>query len=109
VPVLGRVALTRTAKRSFFLFGGPSFAVRTNASVEDAVIAGGFRYGSATDVGADFKRFELGLIVGGGADIGQWIVIDARYAWGLTDINDNEEIPFSIHNRALTFMVGVRF
>jgi hypothetical protein len=109
VPVLARVALTRTAKRSFFLFAGPSFAVRTNASVEDSVTVGGYNYGSATDVGVDFKRFDVGVIVGGGVDIGQWIVIDGRYAWGLTDINANDEIPFSINNRAFTFMAGVRF
>ena len=109
VPVLARVALTRTAKRSFFLFAGPSFAVRTGASLEESVLVNGIRYGDAIDVGVDFKRFELGLIAGGGAEIGQWIVVDARYGWGLTDINSNDEIPFSIHNRALTFMVGVRF
>jgi hypothetical protein len=109
VPVLARVALTRSAKRSFFLFGGPSFAVRTNASYEQATSDGDFSYGESIDVGADFNQFEVGLIVGGGVDIGQWIVIDGRYSWGLTDINSNPEIPFSIHNRAFAFMVGVRF
>ena len=109
VPVLARVTLTRTPKRSWFLFGGPSFAIRTKASVEDSVTVGGYRYGSATDVGDDFKWFDVGLIVGGGVDIGPWIVIDGRYEWGLTDLNDNEEVPFSVNSRAFTFMVGVRF
>lgn len=109
VPVLGRLAVTRTARRSFFIFGGPAVAFRTNAQLEDAITVGSYRVGNAIDVGADFKRFEVSLIAGAGVDIGQWVVIDARYSWGLTDINRNPDIPFTIKNRALSFMGGIRF
>ena len=109
VPVLARVTVTRSAKRSFFVFAGPSFAVRVNAELEDAVTVGGYTYGNAIDVGSDFGRFEVGLVAGGGVDIGEYFVIDGRYVWGLTDVNSNPEVPVSIKNRSLTFMFGVRF
>ena len=109
IPVLARVAVTRSAKRSFFVFAGPSFGIRTKASLEDSFNTGGGFIGNAIDVGADYDRFELGLVAGGGVDIGHWVVIDARYAWGLTDIGDNPEFTSSVKNRALTFMAGVRF
>ena len=65
--------------------------------------------GDSIDVGADFERFDVGIVVGAGMDIGQWIVVDGRYNWGLLDVNRNPDVTASIKNRALTFMAGVRF
>ena len=109
VPVLARVSVTRSAKRSFYVFAGPSLAIRVNAQLEDALTVDGYTVGNSIDVGSDFERFEFGVVVGGGVDIGEYVVIDGRYVWGLTDVNSRDDVPISIKNRALTFMAGVRF
>jgi hypothetical protein len=46
---------------------------------------GGFSY----DISSEIARFEVGLVAGGGVDVGRYGVIDARYFWGLTDVNRN--------------------
>jgi Outer membrane protein beta-barrel domain len=109
VPVLARVAVTRSASGSFFIFGGVAPAFRTSAQFETSFTGGGMTSGDSIDIGADFDRFDVGIVIGAGMDIGQWIVVDGRYSWGLVDVNRNPEITASIKNRALTFMGGVRF
>jgi hypothetical protein len=109
VPLLGRVTLHRTARRAIYVFGGPSLGFRTNATAEDAISLNGYMVGNALDVGVDFKRLEAGVIVGAGVDIGEWVVIDGRYSWGLTDVNRNPDITSSIRTRVLAFMGGIRW
>lgn len=109
VPVLVRWTLNRTPTRAWYAFGGPTFGIRTRARLEESVATPGFIYGSAIDVGSDFSRFAMSLDVGGGVDIGEWIVIDGRYSWGLTDVNDHPDITSSLKTRAFTFMAGIRF
>lgn len=109
VPVLARWTLKRTPTRAWYVFGGPTFGIRTRARLEESVTTVGFIYGSAIDVGDDFTRFAVSLDVGGGVDIGEWIVIDGRYSWGLTDVNDHPDITSSLKTRAFTFMAGIRF
>jgi hypothetical protein len=109
VPVLARLALTRTSGRSFYVFGGPAIAIRTGAKVESSINSDGFTIGDSIDVGVDYKRFDIGLVAGVGMDIGQWLVIDGRYNWGLIDVNRNPDVTVTVRNRVLSFMGGVRF
>lgn len=109
VPVLTRFTATRSAKRSFFVFAGPSLAIRTGAKLEVGTTGGGFVYGVSEDVGDSFRRFDVGLVAGAGVDIGEWVVIDGRYVWGLMNIDRGSTTDVSVHSRVLTFMVGVRF
>lgn len=104
VPLLLRM----TATRSFHVFGGPSLGFRTNAKQEVSTSGGVFRTGHADDIGEQVKRLELGLVAGGGVDVGRHVVIDARYFWGLTDVN-RDSTGGSIRNRALTILAGYRF
>ena len=108
LPLLLRMTATRSATRSFYVFGGPSLGVRTNAKQEVATSGGAFRSGTTDDIGAEVKRLELGLIAGGGVDLGRNAVIDARYFWGLTDVN-SDSTGGRIRNRALTILAGLRF
>lgn len=108
LPVLLRMTATRSATRSFHVFGGPSLGFRTNAKREVSTSGGGFRTGYADDIGEEVKRLELGLIAGGGVDVARHVVIDARYFWGLTDVN-RDSTGGSIRNRALTILAGYRF
>ena len=109
VPVFARWTFNRTPTSAWYVFGGPTFGIRTKARVEESVTTTGFIYGSAVDVGEDFSRFEMGVSVGGGVDLGQWVVIDGRYGWGLTDVNKHPDITSSLKTHGFTFMAGIRF
>jgi hypothetical protein len=109
VPVLARWTFNRSPARAWYVFGGPTFGIRTKARLEESVTTVGFIYGAATDVGDDFSRFAMGLDLGGGVDLREWFVIDGRYSWGLTDVNDHPDITSSLKTRAFTFMAGIRF
>lgn len=109
VPVLARWTFNRSPSRAWYVFGGPTFGIRTKARLEESVTTVGFIYGSAVDVGDDFSRFAIGLDLGAGVDIREWFVIDGRYSWGLTDVNDHPDITSSLKTRAFTFMAGIRF
>jgi hypothetical protein len=109
VPLLARWTFTRRPSSAWYVFGGPTFSIRTKARIEESVTTPGFIYGAATDVGDDFSRFALGIDLGGGVDISEWFVIDGRYSWGLTDVNDHPDITSSLKTRAFTFMAGIRF
>jgi hypothetical protein len=108
LPVLLRMTATRSATRSFHVFGGPSLGLRTNAKRDVSTFEGTFRVGYADDIGEEVNRLELGIIAGGGVDVARHFVIDARYFWGLTDVN-RDSTGGSIRNRALTILAGYRF
>ena len=108
VPTLVRVTATRSASRSFYVFAGPSFAMKLSAKLESSSTGGGFTSGTLDDIGEDIKRFEVGAVAGAGVNIGRHLVVDGRYTWGLTKINETSPEE-SLKNRALTFLVGYRF
>ena len=109
VPLLGRVTVNRSSSASFHAFGGPSAGVRINAKEQVAYTGGVIRSGVSNDISSEIARFELGLVAGGGVDVGRYGVIDARYFWGLTDVNRNASEGNRIRNRGLTILAGLRF
>ena len=105
-PTLLRVSTPRAANGvSFHGFGGPSFGARVRARA-----TGNFEGTSGgADLGDELKPFDIGLVAGAGVDVGR-VVIDARYTWGLTNINRNpREDDTTIRNRVFAVMAGVRF
>ena len=109
VPLLGRVTAIRSSSVSFHVFGGPSAGVRINAKQQVAYTGGVITSGSSDDISSEIARFELGLVAGGGVDVGRNGVIDARYFWGLTDVNRDASDGNRVRNRGLTILVGLRF
>lgn len=109
VPLLGRVTANRSSSVSFHVFGGPSAGVRINAKQQVAYSGGAGNSGYTDDISSEVARFELGLIAGGGVDVGRYGVIDARYFWGLTDVNRNATDGNRVRNRGLTILAGLRF
>jgi hypothetical protein len=109
VPLLGRVTANRSSSVSFHVFGGPSAGVRINAKQQVAYTGGAIRSGFSDDISSEIARFELGLVAGGGVDVGRYGVIDARYFWGLTDVNRNATDGNRVRNRGLTILAGLRF
>jgi hypothetical protein len=109
IPLLGRIAVTRSPSHSFHVFGGPSAGLRINAKQQVAYTGSLIKSGFTDDIRADIKRFELGVIAGGGVDVGSHGVVDVRYFWGLTDVNRDASDGNHIRNRGLTILVGLRF
>ena len=109
VPLLGRITAARSPSASFHVFGGPSAGFRINAKYRVASSASVGSSGFADDISSEVERFELGMIAGGGLDAGRHLVIDARYFWGLTDVNRDVSDGNHLRNRAFTILAGLRF
>ena len=109
VPLLARITAIRSPSRSLHVFGGPSAGVRINAKQQLAYSGSVIKSGFTDDISSEIERFELGLLAGGGVDVGSHGVIDARYFWGLTNVNRDASDGNGVRNRGLTILVGLRF
>jgi len=108
VPFLLRIDAPGQAPGGWFLFGGGYFAIRTSAKVQTSRVDNSISGGTRDDAGDTVERYDNGWVAGAGYDIGRFIVVEGRYTRGLANVN---RIPNSVGftNRALTFMVGVRY
>lgn len=96
-PVLARVnfpASTATVR----LLAGPTFAF----SVDESIKVGDVEL-DADEV--PLKSFEMGFALGGAVQIRKF-VIDGRYTWGLTDINDDDDDDATVKNGAFSLTFG---
>ena len=108
VPVLLRVDAPGAEPGGWFVFGGGYFAVRTSAKVQTSTVENSISGGTRVDASDAIERFDNGWVAGAGYDIGSYVVVEGRYTRGLTNVNRlPDTVGFS--NRALTFMVGVRY
>jgi hypothetical protein len=104
VPLLGRFTRRRDQRIGYYFIGGPSLGVRLRArsrtdfggAVEDV------------DLSDEVERFDLGVVAGGGFEIGV-VVIDGRYTHGLRDIDQDKTDDVALTNRAWSISAGVRF
>jgi hypothetical protein len=108
VPVLTRIAGPRFGSCAMHVFGGPYVGIRISAKRQVST-TGVIRSGESVDISPDIERFELGALAGAGVNIGRRAVIDARHAWGLTNVNTDTSDGIRIRNRVFTILAGVRF
>jgi Outer membrane protein beta-barrel domain len=108
-PVLARIIVARYSSQSIHVFGGASAGLRINAKFKAAQTGTGFSTGYTDDISSEVHRFDSGVIAGGGVNASRHIVIDARYSWGLTEVNRVAEAGFGVRNRAFTVLAGYRF
>jgi hypothetical protein len=108
VPTLARVSLARSPGRNVYVFGGPYSAFRLNAKLREAT-GRPVTSGVTTDISADVKLFDFGVIAGGGVDISRHFVVDARYAWGLTDISKAAASVPDVRTRTFAVLFGFRY
>lgn len=108
VPYLLRIDAPGQQPGGWFLFGGGYFAIRTSAKVQISLVDNSIASGSREDASDAVERYDNGWVAGAGYDIGRFVVVEGRYARGLSNVN---RIPGTVGftNRALTFMVGVRY
>ena len=104
VPVLAKYAVWTGGGRSFSLFGGPSMAF--NLSSDTSATVGGEEID--VDIDEDVETFDFGIAAGLEYAIGRFS-IDARYTFGLTNLNAAEDDDTILKNRALSVMAGWRF
>jgi hypothetical protein len=106
VPVLLRVSGPQAGSARLHGFIGPTLSVRLGAKYESALSASG-SWGTEYDIAQDTRRFDAGLTVGGGAEFGPRLVLDARYTLGLADVLE-EQLGTPVTNRGFLVTVGVR-
>lgn len=102
-PALARINVPAGTSMVRFLTG-PSFNFHINESIK----VGGVEL-DGDDV--DLETFEMGWVIGGQVEIRKF-VIDARYIWGLTNINasaDDDEDEPTVKNNAFQLTFGYRF
>ena len=93
-----------------FVFAGPEVAFKVGCTARGEILAvTGSRDCDETGTELDIKSTDVGLTGGGGIQFntGTSVVrIDARYTWGLTDINDAGDAR-EIKNRAFSATIGL--
>jgi hypothetical protein len=106
-PVLLRVSGPRRAGQ-WYLFGGGYTAIRLSAKEQLSSFTGFTDAGTLEDISDAIERVENGLVGGAGVDLGKHLLLEGRYARGLTNVNKVDGAP-PFSSRALTFLLGVRF
>jgi hypothetical protein len=100
-PVLARISFPGSAA-AFRVLTGPSFNFKISQSAEVGNV----------ELDADelpLKPFEFAYVLGAAVEVGRFI-IDGRYNWGLTDINDEEEDDEpTVKNNWFSVSFGWRF
>jgi hypothetical protein len=108
-PVLLRLEGPRSTSGGFHVFGGGSLGFNTSARSELTIDGELFDNGVSDNIRDQINAFEFSVVVGAGMDLGRYLVVDARYSLGLTNVNDIEDDDTTVKNRAFTILAGVRF
>jgi len=101
IPVLGRFNFA-TSGVIVRALAGPTFAFNVNEQLK----VGGVKFDADN---APVKTFEAGFAIAGAVEVRKFIV-DARYTWGLTDINDStDSTDPTVKNGTFSISFGYRF
>lgn len=109
IPALLRIAGPAAGSKRVHFFGGPTLGLRLAAHQQSKLTTDFLSQGAVDDIGDLVKRFEVAVVAGAGVDIGRRLVIDGRYAWGLTNVTRNEADSTRIRTRLFSVMAGFRF
>lgn len=105
VPILARHSWRGRPGRAYFILGGPAFGVRLRARSKTAFNSSV----DEVDLSDDIERLDVGITAGGGVELGA-IVIDARYTFGLGDLDASSSAGSAkIANRVFSVTAGLRF
>ncbi len=108
LPILARLAGPKTGVGIPYFLAGPFVGIRTSAKEQLSTVANSLVAGVKEDVRDAIERFEAGLIVGAGVDIGRRLLLEGRYSHGLTNVNKGPGLTH-FTNRGVSFMTGFRF
>src|SRR5215471_10956663 len=98
-PILLNAGVSRHAPANVYVIGGiaPTFNLHATYSVE----------GMTETVTDEIKRFDLGLVLGGGV-VYRRMVFETRYTWGLKTLFDDGELDGSFKNNVFSVMGGFK-
>ena len=108
-PLLLRIGPSRAGPGGVYLLTGMSAGLRAMARRQFSATGRGITSGRSFDIRDEIAPFEASAIVGGGFDLHRHVVIDARYAWGLTPVNRDQTGGFKVRTRVLSVTAGLRF
>jgi hypothetical protein len=97
VPLLARIGPSNVG-----IVVGPSFGYRIKAKLSGAGLSP-----EDEDFSDQIKRMDVGLVAGITGDIGR-LVLDGRYTWGLTNIEE-EATADKTKNKVISLTIGLRF
>ena len=104
IPVLANIAVTSSDTVRFSVNAGPTFGFLVN----DKQVTEFEGEKEESDI-EDVKSYDIGFALGGAVQTRQ-LIFDARYTWGLTNLNDDPDDPDQkVKNKAFTFTVGWLF
>jgi len=111
IPLLAVVQLPAGEVLSMRFVAGPTIAFNTNADLEVSL----FNVSNSYDVGDEIKGVDVGGLLGAGLVIpvaAVNIVLDARYSFGFTSVDDfptvaGQEINVDWKNSAITMVAGI--
>jgi len=108
LPVLARVSGPDIGPGVLYFLAGPFLGVRQSAKEQLSDVSRSVVAGVREDATDAIERFEHGLIVGAGIDLGRRLLIEGRYSHGLSNAN---RVAGATHftNRGFSFTTGVRF
>jgi hypothetical protein len=101
VPVLARVTFGKGLRG--YLFAGPSFDFKLNATMKTGIMG----ESDEADISDDVEDFEFAVVFGGGVELGP-LLLEARWSEGLSNINVGPDDP-ELKTRTILFLVGLRF
>lgn len=104
IPVLFKYTFETKGNVKPVLFAGPSMAFKMTAKLK-ATYQG---QSEESDI-PGFKSSDIGLVFGGGLDIGPKIRVDLRYTMGLTKLLEMDGETADIKNGVFSLMVGYAF
>jgi opacity protein-like surface antigen len=99
IPVLAKFKFATKSQAHPFVLGGPGFAFVTKAKITDGT--------NEIDLKDQdlVETFDTSFIIGGGVDISN-ILIEARYDWGLRDLDKTTDVA---KDRTFSVLVGYSF
>lgn len=100
IPLLANINLTSGTENSFSLIVGPQLGFRTSAKAEFE--------GEEEDFKDETESFDFGMVLGVAGTMKNFL-IDARYTWGLSNINKIESDAQKVKNRVFTISAGILF
>jgi Outer membrane protein beta-barrel domain len=96
IPVLLRIGNSGRDTASIYGLFGPTFGLLMRADQE------------GVDVKDELKNTDMGLAVGAGMSLSR-LFAEARYTYGLTDLNKVEEPSGANRNRVISIFIGLAF
>jgi hypothetical protein len=116
VPVLARYFLNKSGNFRPNLFIGPDFGFKLSGNDVNRTLTGGAAQADQ-DISASINPVDVGLTGGIGLNFflqgTMRLLIDARYAYGFSDINEDNLIGFvnngRVGNTAITITAGLSF